>query len=305
MVYPEVPVRVALIHTAENESVFDQFRSSFPSFDLSWSLLKPGDGWWDPMALLVEQTDLVVFAPVEPGMREDALAYALGFVQAKRMPAIVLDHDGHFPYIPAQFALPATRSPQVLGSFISSEYRKWSSRQRRIRAAARLHRKGWDVGLSSFEAAVKSGELGIIDLFIAAGFDPDHVGKDGIPVISHAVRAGKSPAVRFLLNAGADPNRVAKDRGHTPLMDAAGEGDALTTEELIVHGADLDVKSKSGQTALILAIGKGDVTVAQMLILAGADLEASDALGMTAAKYAKLFRKDHLLNLIEARSAAS
>ena len=123
----------------------------------------------------------------------------------------------------------------------------------------------------------------------------------GVPALCLAVRGLHRSLVAPLLAAGGEIDAVSGDRGNTALMDAAAEGSLEITGDLIQAGAKLDIRSKNGQTALILAVGQGSIDIAVRLIEAGADPLVSDSLGMSAYAYAKLFKQQKILDLIDSR----
>ncbi len=62
--------------------------------------------------------------------------------------------------------------------------------------------------------------------------------------------------------------------GITPLMAAAGNGNADTIKLLLERGAALEAQDKDGMTSLMWAASKGEVSTAALLLDSGADKEA-------------------------------
>jgi len=147
-------------------------------------------------------------------------------------------------------------------------------------------------------------EQNTVELFMRSGMSADTRNRRGVPLLSLAVRGGHRHLVEYLLSLDCDINAVSGDRGNTALMDAAAEGELEIAGILIRFGAGLDVTSRNGQTALILAVGQGNTKIAALLIQAGSALDIRDSLGMSAYDYAKLFRHEELLNLMESRSTS-
>ena len=69
---------------------------------------------------------------------------------------------------------------------------------------------------------------------------------------------------------------VVNRNGHTPLMEAAKEGDLEGAKDLIRRGADLEAKSPKGKTALHYAAANGRLQVVNLLLESGADANARD-----------------------------
>lgn len=106
-----------------------------------------------------------------------------------------------------------------------------------------------------------------------------------------AVRRGDARAVRGLLDSGADVNGVDDD-GFTPLHRAVYDperesGDPQMVRWLIASGAALDARIFFGITPLMLAAGGGQAEIVEILINAGADVLAVNEGGRSANTMAK------------------
>lgn len=75
-------------------------------------------------------------------------------------------------------------------------------------------------------------------------------------------------------------------QGHTSLMWAAYQGDAVSVELLLKHGASLTAKDNAGLTPLHWAVVRGNRICIRHLIDAGADLNAKEDAGKTAKEMA-------------------
>ena len=60
------------------------------------------------------------------------------------------------------------------------------------------------------------------------------------------------------------------------LLQAAGNGDTATVEQLLSKGAKIEAKDPNGRTALLLAASNGKPDVARVLLDKGANIEATD-----------------------------
>ena len=102
----------------------------------------------------------------------------------------------------------------------------------------------------------------------------------------HAAHGGHVAAVQALIAAGADVNAKAP-QGWTALAKAAyngetGRGYVEVIEVLHQAGASLDDRIFFGITPLMLAAGGGDASVVEWLINNGADVLAANEGGRTA-----------------------
>ena len=83
-----------------------------------------------------------------------------------------------------------------------------------IRELARI---GLSVNVQDFIWAVEGTEPRVIGYFLAAGMDPNVMGRSGQTALCVAAAKGSTSIVRFLLEAGADPN-IKPRRGDTPIL---------------------------------------------------------------------------------------
>lgn len=135
-------------------------------------------------------------------------------------------------------------------------------------------------------AAAQAGDAAGLETLIRAGADHAATDEAGETALMHAARNGHLAAVRALLAAGADVN-AKSPQGWTALARAAYNGDTgcgyvEVVDELHQAGASLDERIFFGITPLMLAAGGGDAPVVEWLINAGADVLATNDGGRTA-----------------------
>ena len=142
--------------------------------------------------------------------------------------------------------------------------------------------------------AVRHGYVDVVRALVWAGadvntlallpkFDPEH-GLDPAsweptqPLIFLALPPQPSERhfqiIRVLLAAGADPNaRLTSrpDQNITPIVVADSHSDYQSMEQLMIHGADPDVRSDDNSTLLWDAVSAGDVEKTEILLVGGAD----------------------------------
>jgi ankyrin repeat protein len=135
-------------------------------------------------------------------------------------------------------------------------------------------------------AAARAGDAALIESLIAAGAAVDAVDEAGETPLMHAAFHGHLAAVEALLAAGADVN-AQSPQGWTALARAAyngetGRGYVEVVRVLNEAGASLDTPIFFGITPLMLAAGGGDAEVVEWLINHGADVLAANEGGRTA-----------------------
>ncbi len=135
-------------------------------------------------------------------------------------------------------------------------------------------------------AAAQSGDAAQLKSLLESGVDHAAADDAGETALMHAARHGQLAAVQLLIAAGADVN-AKSPQGWTALAKAAYNGDAEcgyveVIEVLHQAGALLDERIFFGITPLMLAAGGGDASVVEWLINNGANALATNEGGRTA-----------------------
>ncbi|KAK0149214.1 Ankyrin repeat and SOCS box protein 12 [Merluccius polli] len=150
---------------------------------------------------------------------------------------------------------------------------------------------GWGIPLTPLRAAASRGHLRCLEVLLQHGAEvrnrpaPCHYLVDSLDVKAQTplftAVSGKHPdCVAALLKAGADPNGSPYNNC-TPVLTAAREGDADVLRQLLLHGAEVDVKPRvpewasSNATAcrgpLYISAVYGHLDCFKLLLLHGAN----------------------------------
>ncbi|KAG6519669.1 protein VAPYRIN-like [Zingiber officinale] len=116
---------------------------------------------------------------------------------------------------------------------------------------------------------------------------------------AHASAAsGELEELRRALDEDGQEGRDAE--GRTPLMVAAGKGQAMCVRELVERwGADRDARSRDGRTALYRAASNGDTATVAVLLELGADPSIATARGRTPLDVARDKGHEDVVELLE------
>jgi len=161
-----------------------------------------------------------------------------------------------------------------------------SSEKERVEARKALGRLGILYSRQDFMESLRKGDPLTVDLFLAAGMDPDERDKGGVTPLMRFTMEGNIDAVQRLIDKGAEVN-VKDNHGYTALMGAAGYGRTAIAQLLIDKGAEVNAKAHDGGTALIQAALNGYPNTVKLLIDKGAEVNAKTKSGKTALSYAE------------------
>ena len=101
---------------------------------------------------------------------------------------------------------------------------------------------------------------------------------EGRSPLDLAIAHGHTAVVKMFLQTGSLIDQRSRSHGHTPLMIAALSGNAEVTQDLINHGACVNVLDSLGETPLHSAVVGGSTECVEILLSAGAKTTAKIAL---------------------------
>lgn len=226
------------------------------------------------------------------------LHFVLGYISGKNLPVYAIGQNDIESAVEHKFIKPFSDERQLLAylkknaSEIIRDYTVRSAREI-------LNEKGVPLTAENFANAIIAGDKELCRNFYEAGMDVNVRDLNGTPLLNVACRAEQFDMVTWLLARDADINAVSTDRGYTALMDAVWKGSEELTEFLTENGADVNTVNKEGQTNLVLAVGASRTNICCILAEHGADPDVKDAMGMSAYEYAKLFKKEAILKVLE------
>ncbi|XP_013877343.1 ankyrin repeat and SOCS box protein 12a [Austrofundulus limnaeus] len=140
-------------------------------------------------------------------------------------------------------------------------------------------RGGWGIAGTPLHAAVSKGHLSCLQVLLAHGALVECVDVKAQTPLFAAVRGKYLDCVLALLRAGANPNGNPSNNG-SPVLTAAREGDVEILRQLLIHGAEVNSRSKvllwtsSARVSsgpLYLAAVYGHMECFRLLLLYGAD----------------------------------
>ncbi|KAG8716727.1 palmitoyltransferase akr1 [Ceratobasidium sp. 394] len=152
-----------------------------------------------------------------------------------------------------------------------------------IQAGADIDALGGELVSTPMQWAARSGYIYIIQLLLQHGADPsisDTQGYNTLHLVTHS--SGVMPLLYILQHRDKVPVDSQDSAGHTALMRAACQGDALYVDLLLKHGASVSAVDMAGLTPLHWSVVRGNSMCIHRLVESGADLGARGSDGKTA-----------------------
>ncbi|KAB5589874.1 hypothetical protein CTheo_6694 [Ceratobasidium theobromae] len=151
-----------------------------------------------------------------------------------------------------------------------------------IQAGAEVDALGGELVSTPMQWAARNGYIYIIQLLLQHGADPsicDAQGYNTLHLVTHS--SGVMPLLYMLQHTDKVPLDSQDSAGHTALMWAAYQGDALSVDLLLKHGASVSAVDAVGLTPLHWSVVRGNRMCIRRLVESGADLNARNHDGKT------------------------
>jgi palmitoyltransferase ZDHHC13/17 len=158
-----------------------------------------------------------------------------------------------------------------------------------IEHGADINAVGGDLLATPMQWAARSKNLQILRLFIKHGADLTIRDSQGYNILHSVTHTHAVIPLLYLLQQSIDVDST--EMGNTSLARAAYEGDPLSVNLFLKHGANPNSKNSDGYTPLHWAVVKGNTTCIRWLIEGGADVSAKDAMGRTPRDLASELKK--------------
>lgn len=115
---------------------------------------------------------------------------------------------------------------------------------------------------SPLYVALEKQNIAMIELFLTSGV------KEGLTpaYLFRAAAAKNETGVLAMLKGGVNPN-VSNEKGNTPLIISASQGDLPSVQDLMAYRANVNAANKDGNTALIYAARFNHPDVIKLLLL--------------------------------------
>ncbi|HQS74668.1 MAG: hypothetical protein B7Y56_00755 [Gallionellales bacterium 35-53-114] len=146
-------------------------------------------------------------------------------------------------------------------------------------------RLGFAFTPQGFLKAIENENAEAIHVFLSSGIDLEVKDERGWTPLMIAAANGQEKLTQLLIHSGA--RLTAKDvNGFTPLHWAAFKGMTSIVELLLSKDVDVDSQSKFKWTPLMQACTRGHLEVCTLLVSAGANLDLANTDGLTALQMA-------------------
>ncbi|WFD20194.1 protein S-acyltransferase [Malassezia caprae] len=154
-----------------------------------------------------------------------------------------------------------------------------------LERGADVHAIGGALRASPLHWCARNGHTQVLTLLLEHGANPLAKDGQGFHCLHLATQSSLVMAILYFLQLdlfGANGHLDSRDaQGHTALMWAAFQGDALSVDVLLKYGARLDAVDDDGLTPLHWAVVNGSALCIQRLVAAGSRLDTRERGGKT------------------------
>lgn len=235
---------------------------------------------------------------IEDINKNTELLFIIGYLSGKNIPLFV-DNNSLLESYSSFENIISFENTSLLDEYINNNYEKLYSDYLKKLSFNYLLKNGMPFTTDGFALNIINENQEFCECYLASGMDINSRDSEGTPMLNIATRYERVEIVKWLVSKGCDINAVSLDRGYTAIMDAVWKGNIELTKFFIENNAELNTLSKEGQTMLVLAVGADRLEICQLLANAGADPDIKDSMGMSAYAYAKLFKKQAILDVLE------
>jgi palmitoyltransferase ZDHHC13/17 len=121
----------------------------------------------------------------------------------------------------------------------------------------------------------RNGHVYIVHLLLQYGADPLLCDAQGFNTLHLATISSEIMLIVYLLHQPLITPDASDPQGHTPIMWAAFQGDALSVDVLLRFGADVKRADQAGLTALHWAVVRGVHSLIPVMTIREQDVYAS------------------------------
>lgn len=145
---------------------------------------------------------------------------------------------------------------------------------------AKVDAKGGELVATPLQWAARNGHLFVMHCLLQNGADPTVCDSQGFNTLHLTTHSSAVMPLLLVLSHPAFSTSQQLDhpdtQGHTPLMWAAYQGDAISLSLLLSYGSNIHARDESGLTPLHWAVVKGNRLCIRKLLEAGADCAAKE-----------------------------
>ncbi len=206
-------------------------------------------------------------------------------IEAYLLDLMVDNSGGTRQGFPPEAATEIVRLGKYFGSLATRKNREnvWNNIPELKRIEA--ERLGFVFTPQGFLKAIENEHTEAIHVFLSSGIDLEIKDERGWTPLMIAAANGQEKLTRLLIHSGA--RLTARDvNGFTPLHWAAFKGMPNIVELLLSKEVDMDSQSKFKWTPLMQACTRGHLEVCAILVAAGANLDLANSEGSTALQIA-------------------
>lgn len=233
----------------------------------------------------------------EEHLTNDILLYISGYLAGKDIPAFITGVEKQVVFLESVFKW--HENGKEITEILDENFPAFMAEEQKREAKLKLFNAGIPFTPDTFSIHIAQEDMEVCEDFLEAGMDINSRDSAGTPMLCIAARSGKKNTIEWLVKNGAEIDAISKDRGYSAVMDAVWKMNPEIVELLIKLGANLNFVSNDGQTALIVATGSSNSKICEMLVKNGADPCFKDHMGMSALDYARLFKKNTLVDLYQ------